>query len=610
MEQYSPRDKQFNYSPIPANSVWAGPISGPSSTPSFRLLNILDIPGLSSAYLSTSLASGKILVGNLSNSATSVFLSLNPIAGSFGLSSLGALTMPDASATTRGLLNSADWIRFNAGGGGGGNFIPLTGTALGSPLTGTIDYEPITYNTTVLVNTTYDFYEGIGNNIDLGNSATVYAYRHYGSYLPPGIHPHPHPGILTYQIFDSVTDGINITSSTIQTDSINLFSTDGVNNSSLSISNGPILIYSNVGSANAGLSINSNVGYPQIINENASIILSYYDGISNTTSIEVDADAINFVVNDSTELTQLYINSSSAYINSTDSTFAGLTYSANYSVNYTSLSLITYGDLTNVTNGTQNFVTKFGFTGLTESIIYDDGTNVGIGTLSPSYKFQVNNKSNGTAEDLFAIFDSTGSSPYFKISSDTNSAANIDAYVYDTNFNIHVNGSVGQFKVDQGSGTNVFKTNASSGVGFQFDTYVAGTSLETGVLNNYIAALGTSGITTWTMAANRISVNSTGTDPGNIYGLYVAQGGSWANTSLNFYPGVFLNGNVGIGTSTPSATLSVTGSTGYNQFNMATSYTPTNSADTNGNTGDVAWDNSYVYIKTSVGWKRSTLSSF
>ena len=71
-----------------------------------------------------------------------------------------------------------------------------------------------------------------------------------------------------------------------------------------------------------------------------------------------------------------------------------------------------------------------------------------------------------------------------------------------------------------------------------------------------------------------------------------------------------VSGNFGVGASTPTAKLDVVGSTGYDQVRMRTTYTPTGSADANGNVGDVAWDDGYVYVKTSTGWKRSTLSTW
>jgi hypothetical protein len=68
--------------------------------------------------------------------------------------------------------------------------------------------------------------------------------------------------------------------------------------------------------------------------------------------------------------------------------------------------------------------------------------------------------------------------------------------------------------------------------------------------------------------------------------------------------------NVGVGTSDPKSKLDVNGTHGYDQIRMRTSYTPTGTVDTNGNTGDIAWDNSYFYVKTSSGWKRAALSTF
>jgi hypothetical protein len=69
-------------------------------------------------------------------------------------------------------------------------------------------------------------------------------------------------------------------------------------------------------------------------------------------------------------------------------------------------------------------------------------------------------------------------------------------------------------------------------------------------------------------------------------------------------------GDVGIGNVLPTSRLDVSGTAGHNQLRLRQSYTPTGTADPNGQTGDIAWDNSFVYVKTSAGWKRATLSTF
>jgi hypothetical protein len=90
-------------------------------------------------------------------------------------------------------------------------------------------------------------------------------------------------------------------------------------------------------------------------------------------------------------------------------------------------------------------------------------------------------------------------------------------------------------------------------------------------------------------------------------GIHVENAGGHAGY---FNGSGYFSGDVGIGTPSPSATLDVNGSTGYNQVRMRTSYTPTDSLDANGNVGDIAWDDNYMYVKTSAGWKRAALSTF
>jgi hypothetical protein len=67
---------------------------------------------------------------------------------------------------------------------------------------------------------------------------------------------------------------------------------------------------------------------------------------------------------------------------------------------------------------------------------------------------------------------------------------------------------------------------------------------------------------------------------------------------------------VGIGTPSPTSKLDISGLTGYDQLRLRTSYTPTGSTDSNGNIGDVAWDDNYFYWKTSTQWLRISGQTF
>jgi len=69
-------------------------------------------------------------------------------------------------------------------------------------------------------------------------------------------------------------------------------------------------------------------------------------------------------------------------------------------------------------------------------------------------------------------------------------------------------------------------------------------------------------------------------------------------------------GNIGINNESPTSKLDIIETTGYQQLRLRTSYTPTSTADADGEIGDIAWDDDYIYIKTSIGWRRSTLTSF
>jgi hypothetical protein len=112
------------------------------------------------------------------------------------------------------------------------------------------------------------------------------------------------------------------------------------------------------------------------------------------------------------------------------------------------------------------------------------------------------------------------------------------------------------------------------------------------------------------IAGLALTALTTGTN--NTYallGTLTIPTGNWGIYSATTYDSYFA-GSIGIGAITPTSRVDVTGAQGYNQFRMRTSYTPTATGDTNGNTGDMAWDADYIYIKTGAGWKRTALSTF
>jgi hypothetical protein len=86
---------------------------------------------------------------------------------------------------------------------------------------------------------------------------------------------------------------------------------------------------------------------------------------------------------------------------------------------------------------------------------------------------------------------------------------------------------------------------------------------------------------------------------------------------------VTASGDVGIGTTSPSKKLDVNGggkfsgslevqntAEPYNQFKLRDSFTPSSSGDTSGAQGNFAWDDNFIYLKTSSGWKRATIDAF
>jgi hypothetical protein len=127
-------------------------------------------------------------------------------------------------------------------------------------------------------------------------------------------------------------------------------------------------------------------------------------------------------------------------------------------------------------------------------------------------------------------------------------------------------------------------------------------------------AFGDSGITANT-SAPAFNVNGgIGTGTGSTGDIIFSTGNSQASgttihTMTNRW---WMKGATGYwsNSSSPTSAVDVSATNGYSQFRMRTTYTPTSSADTNGNAGDFSWDSNYIYVKTPSGWKRATLTTF
>jgi hypothetical protein len=116
-----------------------------------------------------------------------------------------------------------------------------------------------------------------------------------------------------------------------------------------------------------------------------------------------------------------------------------------------------------------------------------------------------------------------------------------------------------------------------------------------------------------TVSNNGINIISERTSPQTtddyirLYAGQSALGTSHLHIQGSGTTGSVVRGNIGINNEAPTSKLDIIGDNGYNQLRIRTSYTPTSTADANGEIGDISWDNSYFYIKTGTGWGRISL---
>lgn len=133
----------------------------------------------------------------------------------------------------------------------------------------------------------------------------------------------------------------------------------------------------------------------------------------------------------------------------------------------------------------------------------------------------------------------------------------------------------------------------------------------TGVITNYYgirvdnsSVTGTGSITNYRGFQIDNEINATGTIRGFVG--QINSGTDKHNLYMSGSADNYINGNVGIKTTTPTHLLDIDG----DSFRLRTSKTPSSASDT-GTQGQIAWDADYIYVCTATDtWKRSALTTW
>jgi hypothetical protein len=202
-----------------------------------------------------------------------------------------------------------------------------------------------------------------------------------------------------------------------------------------------------------------------------------------------------------------------------------------------------------------------GTSAVSASVVYDNGTNVGIGTASPGYLLQVGSRVSVGSDGVIQWGQALTGSNRGILSWDTN-IASVNAA---TNLVLASNGTTERMRIttagDVGIGTSApgTKLHVFAGVATITSPTVNATSYATREDGLYFTRNDIP--TTW---RNKIS-NSWSADPSfTTMNFELATGSATNNTVMS----LFANGSVGIGTVTPSAKLDVNG-TGYFSDNVS-----------------------------------------
>ncbi len=230
-------------------------------------------------------------------------------------------------------------------------------------------------------------------------------------------------------------------------------------------------------------------------------------------------------------------------------------------------------------SGTLNYVAKFtAATSLGNSLIFDNGTNVGIGTTTPTHKLEIWNPT--------STIDSTGNLQVFSNGGSAYSSAvtAIDNATGQPIGSRYAMGQLGVYNNLGDMGVRGHTWNSSTNYYGVYGSY--GTSLaypqSYGFLGRY--GVGVYGNSTVTSSFNYgLYGNAAGTGTATNYGLYATASAGATNYAGYFDAGnVIVNtGKMGIGTTTPNGHSSLH----VNSHNQFAGYFTSDSAYGNSNTG-------------------------
>jgi len=201
---------------------------------------------------------------------------------------------------------------------------------------------------------------------------------------------------------------------------------------------------------------------------------------------------------------------------------------------------------TTVSALTANYIPKWDSSVFSNSVLYDDGTNIGIGTTSPNHKLDINGNL-GLKENQYINWGYTDG---------------------DSGYGLKDNSGTLQYKSSGGSWTDM-------GAGSGTINYGAASSLAFYSVSGTTATGTTNALLSWDDTNARLGVGtSTAYATLSVWGKTSGTGMALFNVVDNASTTLLTildTGRIGIGTTTPTAKLTIQGTAGQNIFTVASS---------------------------------------